>query len=45
MTNGPVKKFQLIKTFGSALRAAGYEPKEMSCEQIEAALRSMGVMP
>jgi hypothetical protein len=36
-----VKKFQLIKLFGAAIRQGGAEPKEMSCTELEARISEM----
>jgi hypothetical protein len=34
--DGPIKKFELIKAFGSALRQSGSpDPKIMSCAELE----------
>jgi hypothetical protein len=35
--DGPVKKFELLKVFGKALRESGVaDPRTLSCEEIEA---------
>jgi hypothetical protein len=39
--DGPVKKFQLVKIFGSALRQCGHDPKAMSCAELEAEIITM----
>jgi hypothetical protein len=39
--DGPIKKFQLIKLFGAAIRQGGVEPKEMSCTELEARISEM----
>jgi hypothetical protein len=34
--DGPIKKFELIKAFGSALRQSGSpDPRKMSCAELE----------
>jgi hypothetical protein len=38
MTDGPAKKFYLIKEYGAFIRAAGLDPNKMSCAEIEATL-------
>jgi hypothetical protein len=39
--DGPIKKFQLIKIFGSALRQSGSEPAQMSCAELEKNIAAM----
>ena len=39
--DGPAKKFYLIKAYGSELRAAGLDPRELSCAEIVALLDQM----
>ena len=35
--DGPVKKFELLKVFGKALRESGVaDPRTLSCEELEA---------
>jgi hypothetical protein len=35
-TNGPIKKFELIKAFGGALKASGVsDPRALSCDELE----------
>jgi hypothetical protein len=41
MTDGPVKKFALIKAWGTILREHGFEPQKMSCAELEAAIASL----
>lgn len=38
---GPIRKFQLIKTFGPALRQAGIDPRQMSCTAIESEIEKL----
>ena len=38
--DGPERKFYLIKRYGDFLRKAGYDPQTMSCQEIEAALKT-----
>ena len=38
--DGPARKLYLIKRYGDFLRKAGYEPQTMSCQEIEAALKT-----
>ena len=38
--DGPARKFYLIKRYGDFLRKAGYDPQTMSCQEIEAALKT-----
>jgi hypothetical protein len=39
--SGPVRKFQLMKAFGPALRQAGYKPETMDCTAIEAIVEKL----
>ena len=39
--DGPIKKFQLIKIFGSALRQSGLDPRKMSCAELEKNIAAM----
>ena len=36
--DGPIRKFYLIKEFGVRLRALGYDPQKMSCQELDAAI-------
>ncbi len=39
--SGPVEKFYLIKDYGQMLKDKGFNPSQMSCEQIRSALESL----
>jgi hypothetical protein len=39
--DGPVRKFYLIKQYGVALRNAGFDPRKMSCREIETAILTL----
>jgi hypothetical protein len=40
--DGPIKKFELIKAFGSALRQSGSpDPKTMSCAELESQIATI----
>lgn len=38
---GPIRKFRLIKAFGSALRKIGVDPRQLSCSEIEAEIEKL----
>lgn len=39
--DGPIKKFELIKIFGKALRQDGCGPDKMSCAELELAIEAI----
>jgi hypothetical protein len=40
--NGPIKKFELLKVFGKALKDSGVaDPRTLSCDEIEAKIAAL----